>query len=154
MSVFKNISKDSAIEFAGRTDIETSNNPDFWKSYPSDVAVTDFDADGKLDIVIANFLEYYDDDDYYFTVISVFRNTGINGTISFATQKDYETRDELLSITLGDLNGDKRQDIVTVQYGGYGGSYVSIFENDSIKDSISFEKKRLRYRIVPDERCN
>ncbi|CAN5594288.1 hypothetical protein BH10BAC2_BH10BAC2_21220 [soil metagenome] len=142
LSIFKNISQGATIEFAPKTDIETNYNLSIWHSYPSDITVADLDGDGKLDIIAGNYLEYFDDDDDYYYVISVFRNIGTNGTISFETQTDYEVRDEVLSIAVGDLNGDNKQDIVSAIYGGYGGDDVSIFGNRSTSGKISFLERQ------------
>ena len=66
---------------------------------PTAIDAADFDADGKLDLAVAN---------YWST--SVLMNQG-SGT--FAPRRDHDSGPLLLALVTGDLDGDKRPDIVT-----------------------------------------
>ena len=68
-------------------------------AYPTAIDAADFDADGKLDLAVAN---------YWST--SVLMNQG-SGT--FAPRRDHDSGPLLLALVTGDLDGDKRPDIVT-----------------------------------------
>ncbi|CAF1488730.1 unnamed protein product, partial [Adineta steineri] len=85
-------------------------------SAPRNVAVGDFNGDGKLDIVCAN---------YGTNNIGVFLNTG---TGTFLAQAIYpaSASSEPSSVAVGDFNGDGKIDIVC---GNFGTSTISIFLN-------------------------
>ncbi|CAF3725702.1 unnamed protein product [Rotaria sordida] len=98
----------------------TGNN-----SNPTSIVVDDFDNDGQIDIVVAN---------YRTSTICIFLGYE-NG--SFTTQMNYSTGYQSWpsSITVGDFNGDNRLDIATSNYNmnnvgiflGYGnGSFSSV----------------------------
>jgi Calx-beta domain/FG-GAP-like repeat/Domain of unknown function (DUF4214)/FG-GAP repeat len=71
---------------------------------PIYVTVVDENADGKLDLAVANF----NSDN-----LSVLLNTTAQGAAapSFATKQDFVTGDAPLSVTVGDLNGDSKLDL-------------------------------------------
>jgi hypothetical protein len=72
-------------------------------SHPMDVAVGDLNGDGKLDIVTCNRGTAAD-------TVSVLLG---NGDGTFAAKTDYACGANPWGVTLGDLNGDGRLDIVT-----------------------------------------
>ncbi|CAF1004333.1 unnamed protein product [Adineta steineri] len=77
------------------------------KSEPSFVAVGDFNNDTRLDIVVVNYGK---------------NNIGIflgYGNASFSTQKTYSTgsNSQPYALTIGDVNNDKRLDIIVANYG-------------------------------------
>ena len=89
-----------------------------------DVAAGDFDGDGKPDLVAAN----YGDNN-----VSVYRNTGTQGQVSFAAKIDFATSTGPRSVTTFDMNGDGKLDIITATQSG-----VSILRNTSTAGNISF----------------
>ncbi len=72
---------------------------------PNSVAVGDFNADGKLDLAVANQSS---------NTVSVLLGAG-NGT--FAVKTDYVTGDEPYSVAIGDFNRDGKPDLAVVNVG-------------------------------------
>ena len=65
----------------------------------------DLNRDGKIDLAVANINS---------NSVSVLLNTSAPGaaTLSFAAKQDFATGDGPVSVTLGDLNGDGKLDLV------------------------------------------
>ncbi len=126
ISVLRNTSTNGTISFAAKQDFTVSIGPGF-------VAVGDFDGDGKLDIVTANYQVGAG------TTVSVLRNTSISGTISFAAKQDFTVGLGPKSVAVGDVDGDGKLDIITAN--GYGNS-VSVLRNTSTMGAISFAPKQ------------
>ncbi len=123
VSVLRNTSSIGTISFAAKQDFAAGNSP-------SGVAVGDFDGDGKPDLAVAN---------YNSNSISVFRNTSSNGTISFATKQDFTTGSQPRSVTIGDLNGDGKPEMVSTNTAV---TDISLFTNTSTSGSINFTAKQ------------
>ncbi|MEO9849450.1 MAG: FG-GAP-like repeat-containing protein, partial [Reichenbachiella sp.] len=115
VSVFRNSSVNAGtISFAAKADHTTGLD-----SNPQSVAMGDLDGDGKPDLVVAN--------DY--GMFSIFRNTGTDvGTISFATKVDYNTALNSRSVTIGDVDGDGKPDLVISNYSDVS---LSVYKNTS-----------------------
>jgi trimeric autotransporter adhesin len=81
-------------------------------SLPEGVAVGDVNGDGQPDLVVASAGSH---------AISVLLNTTAPGAgiPSFATHVDFAAEPDTDSVTLGDLNGDGKLDIVVGQAGSY-----------------------------------
>jgi hypothetical protein len=105
VSVWLNTSKAGATApiFAARQDFSVG-------SLPQAVAVGDINGDGKPDLVIANALD---------NTVSVLLNTTATGaaTASFAAKQDFTTGPWPEVISLGDINGDGKLDIVVQNNG-------------------------------------
>ena len=96
---------------------------------PWNVKICDLDGDGKSDLAVANANAY---------TISLFRNTSISGTISFAANMNVTTGTYSVNIAIGDLDGDGKPEIVASN--GFLDS-VSVFKNTSTSGTISFATK-------------
>ncbi|ULQ55907.1 FG-GAP-like repeat-containing protein [Flavihumibacter rivuli] len=124
LAVFRNTSTVGAISFAARKEWPTGNSP-------FDLATIDFDGDGRMDLVVANFLS---------NAISLYQNTSIGSNISFTRLTDLSTDIDLgpASLVTGDIDGDGKPDIaVTCQLS----NTIAIFRNKSTGSSINFGDK-------------
>jgi hypothetical protein len=86
-------------------------------SYPEGVSITDFDGDGKPDVVATNNQG---------NSVSVLRNISSGGGISFAGHVDYTVGASPNYVTCGDLDGDGRAEIITANTSS---DYVSVLKN-------------------------
>ena len=93
-------------------------------------ALADFDGDGKLDMVTAH---------RNITLISIFRNTGTPGSISFAKTQVNVTF-KTIHVETGDLNGDGSPDVVVTESDGL---RVAVLLNTSTLGNISFTQQTI-----------
>ncbi len=125
LSIFRNTGT-SAASFAAKIEYETADGP-------LKVSIGDLNGDGKLDLAVANL---------YAGTVSVFRNKGTRGTISFAPKIDFvtEVSPELdpNDVAIGDFDGDGKADLAVVNSGSH---IVSLFRNTSTTETISFDQK-------------
>jgi len=127
VSVLRNTSTSGSItigSFAARVDFATGGSP-------VSVAIGDLDGDGKPDLAVAGG-----------STVSVLRNTAISGSIttsSFAARVDFVTGSHLVSVAIGDLDGDGKPDLAVANYNTSGA--VSVLRNLSTPGSISFAAK-------------
>jgi len=96
---------------------------------PNNISLGDIDGDGMSDIVSVNSDSL---------TISVLRNLSTVGTISFAPKIDFLTGINPTCISIGDVNGDAKPDLVVVNHGA---NSLSVFKNTSSIGSISFAYK-------------
>ena len=126
MSLFHNISVPGTIttgSFEARVTFPTGN-------YPNTMAIGDLDGDGKPELVTTNNLD---------NNISVFRNTATSGTLntsSLATALTFTVAASEGVVTIGDMDGDGKQDIIVAANGGTEFS-ISVLRNTS-SGSITF----------------
>lgn len=102
--------------------------------HPNGLAIADYDGDGKPDIATAN--------NYSITglpaSVSILRNTGVAGTISFASRFDLTTGVLTYAIAEGDLDGDGKPDLISSSVVD---KTISIFKNTSTVGNITFAPK-------------
>jgi gliding motility-associated-like protein len=97
-------------------------------SSPFSVAVGDLDGDGKSDLALTN---------YGSNTVSVLRNTGSSGTLSFDAKVDFTTESLPYKVAIGDLDGDGKADLAVANYAS---NTVSVFRNTGT-GSIGFAAK-------------
>ena len=119
ISIFRNVSTIGSIVIQNPIDLKTGNTP-------YGTAICDLDGDGKLDIVVANVNG---------SSISILKNNSAVGYISFSPKIDYKTNGSPIFISITDLNGDGKIDIVTANQSS---NSVSVFQNNSISGNITF----------------
>jgi hypothetical protein len=108
--------------FANKQDFTTG-------AQPNSVSIVDLDGDGQSDLVVENGNS---------NTISVFRNISIAGGVTFAPKVDFTTSTGPSSVSVGDINGDGKPDLVVVSLSG---NKISIFPNTSVLGSINFAAK-------------
>ncbi|MBO9205474.1 MULTISPECIES: FG-GAP-like repeat-containing protein [Niastella] len=118
ISVFRNTGTAGSISFDPGKDIPALN--------PSDIVIADLDKDGRSDLIVTNDVA---------NSISLFKNTGAPGTLSFAPRIDYSTGSFPANASVGDIDGDQWPDIVVANEQS---DHLSIFKNNGVAGSLSF----------------
>ncbi len=121
ISVFRNTTGPGAFtsgSFAAKVDFSVGTSP-------FDVAIADFDGDGKADIAVPNSGS---------TTISILRNTSSSGSPSFATAVNCTTGATPKKIFAGDLDGDGKPDLAVTNNGT---ATVSVFLNTASAGSLT-----------------
>ena len=99
--------------------------------HPNGMAMADLDGDGRVDIATANNYSINGQP----ASLSILRNTGTAGTISFSSVTNIPTGVMAYAIALGDLDGDGKPDMVSSSIVDQS---ISVFRNTSGVGSISF----------------
>lgn len=121
VTILRNVSTPGNISFASPVNISADG-------YTEQVEIGDLNDDGKPDLVVS----------YYLTgkIVSVFRNTGSAGTISFDNPVDYPVSNFTDGLVINDLDGDGKPDVGV----STGIDSVSLFKNTSVSGGlISFD---------------
>ncbi len=96
-------------------------------SYPTKIALGDFDGDNKKDVAVVN---------YAGKSISILRNTSVPGALSFDAAVNYALETNPSNITAADLDGDGKPDLITGV--GNEGS-IAVLKNNSTAGNILFD---------------
>lgn len=123
VSIFRNTSTGVGnISFAPKFDTSSASNP-------SQVALTDLDGDGKLDLIINN---------YGSNSFTVYRNNSTPGNIVLTDRTNFSVSGSGIvspqMLAIGDLNNDGKLDVSVVFYNGY----IGLFRNVSSLGNINF----------------
>ncbi len=109
---------------------QTSFSPETFISGGScngEMALCDFDGDGKPDIAYINGCA---------SGLSVSKNTTVDSLISFEAVVNIPKDNYPIGIAVGDFDGDGKKDIVTANFNG---NSVSVYQNKSSVGLISFD---------------
>ena len=118
-SIFKNTSTPGSISFAVRVDASLG-------ARPNGGTIGDVDGDGKLDFVATEMDN---------NKISVYRNTSSGATISFAPKVTYNTGVQPWMITISDIDGDNKSELLVANSQS---SDFSLFANNCTPGNIAF----------------
>ena len=123
VSVYRNTSINGIISFASKQDF-------FPGLIPQSIAIGDFNGDGKPDLAVANFNSH---------TVGVFKNTSVNGVISFGTVQSFNTGTNPGNVSIGDIDGDGKLDLAVANENS---NTISILRNTSTSSTISFALKK------------
>ena len=127
-SYFRNLYNGSSAfnstSFATKVDVSVPSS-----QFLDALAIGDIDGDGKPDVVAGAQTTNVDN-------LQVFRNTSSGpGSISFASAVTSPAAQYIYYLTIGDLDGDGKADIVA---GNNGASYLTVLPNSSTSGNITF----------------
>jgi large repetitive protein len=123
ISIFRNISTNSFINFAPKFDLNVNNG-----TYIPDFSLTDLNDDNMPDLEIIGFPN----------TLSIFQNSSSVANISFLPKVDYNTGNNPRGIGVGDIDGDAKLDIMISKQNV---DTLSIFKNISTSTNTYLENK-------------
>lgn len=119
VSVLRNTGSTGAVSYATNVNFTTATGS-------TSVAIGDIDGDGKQDLIVSNNIG----------TISILRNTGSPGVVSFATNVDFAAGANPQTVAIGDVDGDGKVDLAVTNQGS---NTVSVFRNTSTPGAVNFE---------------
>ena len=123
IAVYRNNSSGGTISFDPKIDVPIIGGS------PKNILINDLDFDNKAEMIIA---EQGTDQ------IGIFKNTGSSGTISFAAIQQFPTGTTMMDVSIGDLNGDGKPDLVSANFNA---NKISVLKNSFSGSGISFAVK-------------
>ena len=109
-----------------------------YQNYMLNVSMADIDGDGLADIIVPLHGTVLSDVTY-FDSFAVYRNTTVNGIVSFASRVTFKTTGSYTSnLTTGDFDGDGKLDVAVTNQRFVAGGSINVFRNTSVPGSISF----------------
>lgn len=115
VSVYRNTSNEIGV-------ISFANEPENYDvgTDPTALSIGDLDGDGKADLAVVNEGS---------AALSVFRNTSVGpGSISYSSKVDFATNPSPAFVSIGDLNGDNKLELVVTNDND---NSISVFSNTS-----------------------
>lgn len=100
VSLLRNTSTPGVVSFAPKLDIATGN-------VPFACAIRDLDGDGKHELAVANSGS---------GTVSIYKNTSVAGALSFLPKTDFPVSGSPLWVTIGDIQGDGKPEVVTANF--------------------------------------
>jgi alpha-tubulin suppressor-like RCC1 family protein/6-phosphogluconolactonase (cycloisomerase 2 family) len=122
ISIFRNTSSNGNINFADKIDIICNEIP--WG-----ITISDLDGDGKPDLAVTNVGS---------NTVSLFRNTGVGNSITFAEKLDLVTGLNPRMVNIKDLDSDGKPDLVVTNESS---NTISIFHNNGSIGTLNFSNK-------------
>jgi hypothetical protein len=111
-----------ANSFFPKTDLATGMSP-------YDIAEGDLDGDGKPDLVVVNGGYPYS--------ISIYKNTGTAGALSFADKIDIPTGIAPFGVAISDMDSDGKLDVIVTNTASFS---ISIFRNSGTPGTLAFDR--------------
>lgn len=121
LSVFLNTGTGGSLSFASGTIIAVPGPA-------GPIALEDIDGDGKMDAVVVSMTT---------NLVIILKNTSTTGMVSFAAPLQFSTGSMPDGLAVGDLDGDKRPDIIVPNFQS---GTVSVFQNTSSVGNISLSR--------------
>lgn len=102
-----------------------------YNGFASNIILDDFNGDGLKDILVSNSF-------YGYAYVSVFKNTSVGNSISFAPSQDFPVGDQPGRIAVCDIDNDGKKDILASNTNS---TFFSILRNTGTLGEISFAPK-------------